>query len=91
VSGQFEIDPRLMLGLSLRQDFMSKALSFTLSAQNLVNTANFTVTSVSDAFRFSQFVRPEHQVVNLTLTYNFNNFRRTGQMERMDIGNEFQR
>jgi outer membrane cobalamin receptor len=91
VQGQFDIDPRFMLGVSVRQEFMSKSLSITLNAQNLVNTANFTVSSMSDTFRFSQFVRPEHQVVNLTLTYNFNNFRRTAQMERLDIGNEFQR
>jgi hypothetical protein len=91
IQGQFEIDPRFMLGISLRQEFLSKALSLTFSAQNLVNSANFNVTSVSEGFRFSQFVRPEHQVVNLTLTYNFNNFKRTAQMERMDIGNEFQR
>lgn len=56
-----------------------------------MNSANFNVTSNSESFHFSQFVRPEHQVVNLTLTYNFNNFKRTAQMERMDIGSEFQR
>lgn len=91
VQGQFEIDPRFMLGVSFRQEFMSKTLSLTVSAQNLVNSANFNVRSIDDGFRFSQFVRPEHQVVNLTLTYNFNNFRRTAQSERIDIGSEFQR
>jgi outer membrane receptor protein involved in Fe transport len=91
VQGQFEIDPRFMLGVSLRQEFLSKAISLTLNAQNLVNTADFKVRGNSAGTRFSQFVHPEHQVVNLTLTYNFNNFKRTAQMERMDIGNEFQR
>jgi hypothetical protein len=91
LSGQYEIGPRFMLGLSARQDFFAKTLSFTLSAQNLVNTANFNVSSISGPVRLSQFVRPEHQVVNLTISYNFNNFKRTAQSERVDIGSEFQR
>ena len=86
-TGQTEIKPRFLLGASVRQDFLNKQLSVTLLAQNLLKTANFNLTNASSTFQSSQTFRPELQIVNLTLSYNFNNFKRTAA-QTIDIQNE---
>ena len=83
--GQMSIEPRLLLGVSLRQEFFEKQLSMTLNAQNLLSTANMKVNQDVGSLRSYSIMRPELQMVNLVLSYNFNNFKRSAT-QGVDIG-----
>jgi outer membrane receptor for ferrienterochelin and colicin len=85
--GQLEIRPRFLLGASVRQEFMEKRLTVTLNAQNLINTAYMTVNQDIGSLRSSSLYRPELQMMNLTFSYNFNNFKRSAT-QTVDIGAE---
>ena len=83
--GQMSIEPRFLLGVSVRQEFFEKQLSLTLNAQNLLSTANMKVNQEVGALRSYSIMRPELQMVNFVLSYNFNNFKRVAS-QGVDIG-----
>lgn len=84
---QGEIEPLVNLTLSLRQEFFEKKLIVTAVAQNLFNTGRFKVYSNTGNGTGMYFTaRPEAPIFNITLSYNFNNFRNTSKVnERVDV------
>jgi outer membrane receptor protein involved in Fe transport len=83
--GQMSIEPRFLLGVSVRQEFFEKQFSMTLNAQNLLSTANMKVNQEVGSLRSYSIMRPELQIVNLVLSYNVNNFKRAAT-QGVDIG-----
>jgi outer membrane receptor protein involved in Fe transport len=83
--GQMSIEPRFLLGVSIRQEFFEKQLSLTLNAQNLLSTANMKVNQEVGSLRSYSLMRPELQMINFVLSYNFNNFKRSAS-QGVDIG-----
>jgi outer membrane receptor protein involved in Fe transport len=83
--GPMSIEPRFLLGASVRQEFFEKQLSLTLNAQNLLSTANMKINQEIGSLRSYSTTRPELQMINLLLSYNFNNFKRTAT-QGVDIG-----
>jgi outer membrane receptor protein involved in Fe transport len=83
--GQMSIEPRFLLGVSVRQEFFEKQLSLTLNAQNLLSTANMKVNQELGSLRSYSIMRPELQMVNFVMSYNFNNFKRSAT-QGADIG-----
>ena len=75
IGPQSTTDPLFYLSIVARQDLFDRALSVTLSARNLLETSYYNVASTGVNFANTFVVKPEVPVVNLTLTYNFNNYR----------------
>ena len=83
---QGEIKPFVILSANLRKEFFDKKLSVTVQARNLFKTFKYDVDNRGDNFKTLAFVRPESPVFYLTLTYTFNNYKRsTRQPEKVDI------
>lgn len=81
-----DLEPFTIFGATIRQEFFNKALSVTLSAQNLFNTMKFKIYQDNTYFNSRMSAVPENPVFNLTISYNFNNFKRTSRApERVDI------
>ncbi|MBE0643422.1 MAG: TonB-dependent receptor [Bacteroidetes bacterium] len=74
ISPQSETDPLFYLSVSARQEFLNKSFSLTLQAQNLLRTAYYEIASTGVNFANNFVIKPEVPIVNLTLTYNFNNY-----------------
>ena len=70
-----EIKPTLFLIASIRQMLFDKKITLSLSGQNLFNIAKFKVDNSAANYRNVFLIRPESNIINLTLTYNFNNFK----------------
>jgi outer membrane cobalamin receptor len=81
IGPQSTTDPLFYLSITARQDFFDRAMSVTLSARNLLETAYYNVSSTGVNFANTFVVKPEVPVVNLTLTYNFNNYRPTRRQD----------
>ena len=85
IGPQSTTDPLFYLSVTARQDLFDRMLSVTLQARNLLETAYYNVASVGTNFANSFVVKPEVPVVNLTLTWNFNNYqptrRRDGEVD----------
>lgn len=80
------IDPFGSFDVTLRQEFFDKALAVSLRAQNLFNTTKFIINQNTPSF--NSYVRsiPENPVINLSISYNFNNFKRNNRApEKVDI------
>jgi len=83
---QQSTDPLFYLSVSARQDFFNKMFALTLQGHNLLKTSYYNISSHGSNFRNTFEVRPEVPMVSLTLTYNFNNFRRVGNRpENVDV------
>jgi outer membrane receptor protein involved in Fe transport len=83
---QGEVEPTFNLSVSAKQNFFQKALSLTLQGQNLLHTSNFDIAAKGPNFRNSFLVKSEVPVINLILTYNFNNFKKSERpTERVDV------
>lgn len=84
---QGALDPIVNFSASVRQELFDKSLIVTASAQNLFNTGKINVLSNAGAGTdIFVNVRPEAPVFNVTLSYNFNNFRNTSKVnDRVDI------
>jgi len=68
------------------QYFFNKMFALTLQGHNLLKTSYYNISSHGSNFRNTFEVRPEVPMVSLTLTYNFNNFRRVGNRpENVDV------
>ena len=74
IGPQSETDPLFYLSLSARQEFFDRRFSLTLQAQNLLRTAYYEISNVGPTFANSFVIKPEVPIVNLTLSYNFNNY-----------------
>ncbi|MCB2203511.1 TonB-dependent receptor family protein [bacterium] len=81
IGPQSTTDPLFYLSVTARQDFFDRVLSVTLQARNLLETSYYNVSSIGQNFANSFVVKPEVPVVNLTLTYNFNNYRPTRRQD----------
>ncbi|MBA4406750.1 hypothetical protein C0389_05695 [bacterium] len=84
---QGDIDPIFNFSASLRQELFEKSLIVTASAQNLFNTGKVNVfNSAGSGTNIYINVRPEAPVFNITLSYNFNNFKNASKVnDRVDI------
>lgn len=84
---QGDIDPIFNFSASLRHELFEKSLIVTASAQNLFNTGKVNVfNSAGSGTNIFINVRPEAPVFNITLSYNFNNFKNTSKVnDRVDI------
>ena len=84
---QGDIDPIFNFSASLRHELFEKSLIVTASAQNLFNTGKVNVfNSAGSGTNIYINVRPEAPVFNITLSYNFNNFKNTSKInDRVDI------
>lgn len=86
VTASGTLQPFTIIGATVRQEFFERALAVTLSAQNLFGTMKFDIESRSNNYITRFLATPENPVFNLTLTYNFNNYKRTARgPERVDI------
>lgn len=84
VTSQGEMKPFAIIGATFRQELFDKKLIATLSAQNLFGQTQFNMISSGVGFTSNLNVRPEAPVFNLSLSYNFNNFRRRST-EQVDV------
>ncbi len=83
---QGEVKSLLILNISAKQDFFEKKLSLTLQGQNLLRTSDNDISARGPNFRNSFLVKSEVPVINLILTYNFNNFKKSERpTERVDV------
>lgn len=74
IGPQSETDPLFYLSLSARQEFFDRRISLTLQAQNLLRTAYYDIVSTGPTFSNAFVIKPEVPIVNLALSYNFNNY-----------------
>lgn len=77
IGPQSETDPLFFLSISARQEFLNRSFSLTLQARNLLRTSYYEVTSTGLNFANTFVIKPEVPIVDLTLTYNFNNYQPT--------------
>lgn len=86
VSAQFERGTFIYSSVTLKQDFFEKKFSITLGVDN-INIPKYYETKSKDV-NFSRFQvsSQEPPTVRLTLSYNFNNFKRARKPdERVDL------
>lgn len=92
VSAQGESKASFFTTFALKQDFLKKKLSATLSLQDPFGTAKFERESVTESFKSWFEWKREPRVVMLTLSYKINNFksdernRDSGSGGNMDMG-----
>lgn len=84
VTSQGEIKTFMIIGATVRQEFFERSLIATLSAQNLFGQTKYNIISNGTGFTSNLNVKPEAPVFNLTLSYNFNNFKRRNS-EQVDL------
>ncbi len=83
---QGDVKPVFILNVSAKQDFLGKKFSLTLQGQNLLQTSNFDVATQGHNFRNSFIVKSEVPVINLLLSYNFNNFKKSDRpTDRVEV------
>ncbi len=83
---QGSTDPIFLLSLSARQDFFQRALSVTLQGQNILKNSKYNIVANGNNFRNSFVITPEIPIINLLVTYNFNNYKRPDRpTERVDV------
>jgi outer membrane receptor protein involved in Fe transport len=82
-----DIKPTTFLIASFRQMLFDKKITLTISGQNLFNVAKFNVNNAADNYRNKFLIKPESNTINLTITYNFNNFKDLShKAEKVDVG-----
>ena len=84
VTSQGEIKTFMIIGASIRQEFFERQLIATLSAQNLFGQTKYNIISNGTGFTSNLIYSPEAPIFNLTLSYNFNNFKRRNN-EQVDV------
>lgn len=82
IGPQSTTEPLFYLSVSARREFFNRALAVTLQARNLLETAYYDVSTAGPNFANSFLIKPEVPVVNLTFTYNFNNYQPTRRREQ---------
>lgn len=92
VSAQGESKASFFTTLAIKQDFLKKKLTATLTVQDPFGTARFERESVTESFKSWFEWKREPRVVMLTLSYKINNFksdernRDSGGNGNMDMG-----
>jgi outer membrane receptor protein involved in Fe transport len=76
LTSQGDVQSFAIIGASIRQEFFDRQLIATLSAQNLFGQTKFNVISDGIGFHSNITQTPEWPVFNLSLSYNFNNFKK---------------
>lgn len=84
VTSQGEIKSFMIIGATVRQELFERSLVATLSAQNLFGQTKYNIVSNGTGFTSNLNIRPEAPIFNLTLSYNFNNFKRRNN-EQVDL------
>jgi outer membrane receptor protein involved in Fe transport len=74
-SAQGESKASLFATVAMKQDFLKKKLTATLSVQDIFGTANFERETVTESFKNWFEWKREPRVVMLTLSYKINNFK----------------
>ena len=80
-----------MTGFAVRQDFFKRKLSATLQMRDMFNTMRRLSTSSGPGFYSSSEFHRNGQILVLTLSYKFNNFkqeRRAEDVNQRDFGGE---
>ena len=75
VSAQGESKASFFTMLALKQDFLKKKLTATLTMQDPFGTAKFERESVTESFKSWFEMKREPRVLMLTLSYKINNFK----------------
>lgn len=92
VSAQGESKASFFTTLAIKQDFLKKKLTATITVQDPFGTARFERESVTESFKSWFEWKREPRVVMLTLSYKINNFksdernRDSGGNGNMDMG-----
>jgi outer membrane cobalamin receptor len=74
-----DISPFFILTVSMKQDLLDKKLSLTLLARNILTTSYLDLTTTGGNFNGHIQVKQEVPVISLMVSYNFNNFKKTGK------------
>jgi hypothetical protein len=80
-----------MTGFALRQDFLKRKLSATLQMRDIFNTMKRTGTGFGPGFYSDNEFHRNGQILVLTLSYKFNNFKQERKQEdvnQRDFGGE---
>ena len=91
VSAQGTDGHMFMTGLAIRQDFMKRKLSATLQMRDVFNTMHRTGTNYGPGFNSTYDFHRNGQIIVLTLSYKFNNFKQERKQEdvnQRDFGGE---
>lgn len=87
---QSEVKAFLFLNASLKQDLWDKTLSVILQANNFLKTSTIYVDSKGDNFKSKIKVMQEVPVINLVISYNFNNFKKSAHpTDNVDVRGGF--
>ncbi|MDP4115796.1 MAG: outer membrane beta-barrel family protein [Bacteroidota bacterium] len=84
IMGQGDIKAFSLINFSVRQEFMEKKLVAVLSAQNLFNQLKYDIYTTGVGFKSNLHMVPEAPFINLSLSYNFNNFK-SRNVEQVDV------
>lgn len=74
-----------MINAGVRQELFKRKASIALSARDLFKTFKLANEFIGEGYSTKTSIRPESQIVALTFTYNFNNYRQRAQTEEMDL------
>ena len=85
VRPQSEVDPRLYVSVVARQHLFERAFTVTLSGSNLFTSSYYEVNALGENFQNYFLIKPEVPMFNLTLTYNFNNYRQRPRGTDVDV------
>jgi outer membrane receptor protein involved in Fe transport len=80
-----------MTGFAFRQDFLKRKLSATLQMRDIFNTMSRTSTSFGPGWTRTNDFHRNGQILVLTLSYKFNNFKQERKQEEVnqrDFGGE---
>ena len=80
-----------MTGFALRKDFFKRKLSATVQMRDVFNTMKRTGTSFGPGFMSNNEFHRNGQILVLTLSYKFNNFkqeRKGDDTQQRDFGGE---
>ncbi|MBU0486670.1 MAG: TonB-dependent receptor [Bacteroidetes bacterium] len=81
-----EIDGFWMTGVSVRRDFLKNKLTATLNVIDVLGTVKYNTYSESDVNRMWFTYDGESPVVKISLSYRFNNYRKSRMEERLGTG-----
>jgi len=74
-----------MINGGIRQTFLKNKASLALSVRDIFKTLKIESVVQGEGYRTVANIIPEQQVVTLTFTYNFKNYRQRAQDEKMDL------
>ncbi|MDR1357110.1 MAG: TonB-dependent receptor [Tannerellaceae bacterium] len=84
VTTQGRTDAFWYVNLAIRQQFLNRRLSGTLSVRDLLHSARYASNITTADLRSVTKIRPAYPLITLTLSYTFNNFRAKEQQAKED-------